>query len=113
MSALDTSFLRHIERCKVLVPAVGYAGTDGRDAVDDYKNLLSELGLYDPGLLDRPRMVVGNKMDEAVAEENLKKFKRRILQDASAANGSRLRRRRGQVQASHPRSQSRRRRNPE
>jgi GTP-binding protein len=34
--------------------------------------------MYDPALLDRPRLVVANKMDEAVAEENLKKFKRRI-----------------------------------
>jgi GTP-binding protein len=40
--------------------------------------LLKELELYDPGLLERPRLVVANKMDEAVAEENLKKFKRKI-----------------------------------
>jgi GTP-binding protein len=40
--------------------------------------LLNELEQYDPTLLERPRLVVGNKMDEAVAEENLKKFKRRI-----------------------------------
>jgi len=75
---LGHEFLQHIERCKVLVLLLDMAGTDGREPWDDYKNLLSELELYDPGLLDRPRMVVGNKMDEAVAEENLKKFKRRI-----------------------------------
>jgi GTP-binding protein len=75
---LGHEFLRHIERCKVLVLLLDMAGTDGREPWDDYKNLLSELELYDPGLLDRPRMVVANKMDEALAEENLKKFKRRI-----------------------------------
>jgi GTPase len=75
---LGHKFLRHIERCKVLVLLLDMAGTDGREPWDDYKNLLSELELYDPALLDRPRLVVGNKMDEAVAEENLKKFKRRI-----------------------------------
>jgi GTP-binding protein len=75
---LGHEFLRHIERCKVLVLLLDMAGTDGREPWEDYRNLLNELELYDPGLLDRPRLVVANKMDEAVAEENLKKFKRRI-----------------------------------
>jgi GTPase len=44
--------------------------------------LLAELELYDPALLDRPRLVVANKMDEPAAEENLKKFKRRIRKTA-------------------------------
>jgi GTPase len=75
---LGHSFLRHIERCKILVILLDMAGTDAREPWDDYKNLLSELELYDPALLERPRLVVANKMDEAVAEENLKKFKRRV-----------------------------------
>jgi GTPase len=75
---LGHSFLRHIERCKVLVLLLDMAGTDGREPWDDYKNLLAELELYDPALLEKPRFVVANKMDETVAEENLKKFKRRI-----------------------------------
>ncbi len=40
--------------------------------------MLSELELYDPALLEKPRLVVANKMDEAVAEENLKQFKKKI-----------------------------------
>jgi GTPase len=75
---LGHEFLRHIERCRVLVLLLDMAGTDGRAPWDDYRNLLSELGLYDPTLLERPRLVVVNKMDEPAAEENLKKFKRRI-----------------------------------
>jgi GTP-binding protein len=75
---LGHEFLRHIERCKVLVLLLDMAGTDGRAPWDDYKNLLSELELYDPALIKRPRLVVANKMDEPAAEENLKKFKRRI-----------------------------------
>lgn len=75
---LGHSFLRHIERCKILVLLLDMAGSDGREPWDDYKKLLSELELYDPTLLEKPRLVVANKMDEAVAEENLKKFKRRI-----------------------------------
>lgn len=75
---LGHEFLRHIERCKVLVLLLDMAGTDGREPWEDYKNLLNELELYDPTLLEKPRLVVANKMDEAVAEENLKKFKRRF-----------------------------------
>jgi GTPase len=75
---LGHEFLRHIERCQVLVLLLDMAGTDGRAPWDDYKNLLSELQLYDPALLVRPRLVLANKMDEAAAAENLKKFKRRI-----------------------------------
>ncbi len=75
---LGHSFLRHIQRCKILVVLVDMAGTDNRAPWDDYKNLLNELELYDPALVKRPRFVIANKMDEAVAEENLKKFKRRV-----------------------------------
>ena len=75
---LGHEFLRHIERCQVLVLVLDMAGTDGRAPWDDYGNLLKELELYDPGLLEKPRLVVANKMDETVAEANLKSFKRRI-----------------------------------
>ncbi len=75
---LGHAFLRHISRCKVLVILIDMAGTDARQPWDDYKSLLEELGWYDPALLERPRLVVANKMDEAVAEANLKKFKRRV-----------------------------------
>jgi GTP-binding protein len=75
---LGHAFLRHIERCKILVLLLDMAGTDGRSPWDDYKQLLQELDLYDPTLLDKPRYVVANKMDEPVAESNLKTFKRKI-----------------------------------
>jgi GTP-binding protein len=75
---LGHKFLRHIERCKVLVVLLDMAGTDGREPWDDYRQLLRELELYDPALLARPRLVVANKMDEPAAEANLKAFKRRI-----------------------------------
>jgi len=74
---LGHAFLRHITRCKILVILLDMAGTDGREPWSDYQQLLRELELYDPGLLDKPRLVVANKMDEPVAEANLKKFKRR------------------------------------
>jgi GTPase len=75
---LGHAFLRHIERCKILVLLLDMAGTDNRAPWDDYKSLLRELELYDPTLLDKPRLVVANKMDETVAEKNLKQFKARV-----------------------------------
>jgi GTP-binding protein len=75
---LGHEFLRHIERCKILVLLIDMAGTDNRKPWDDYKQLLKELELYDPGLLDRPRYVVANKMDEPAAEKYLKQFKTKV-----------------------------------
>ena len=75
---LGHKFLRHIRRCTILVLLLDMAGTDNRAPWDDYKQLLKELELYDPAMLEKPRYIVANKMDEAAAEENLKQFKRRI-----------------------------------
>ncbi len=75
---LGHAFLRHIRRCRVLVILLDMAGTEGRKPWDDYRKLLRELELYHASLLDRPRLVVANKMDEAVASDNLKEFKKRI-----------------------------------
>jgi GTP-binding protein len=75
---LGHEFLRHVERCKVLVLLLDMAGVDGRLPWDDYTKLLMELELYDPTLLEKPRLVVANKMDEPAAETNLKTFKRKI-----------------------------------
>lgn len=75
---LGHAFLRHIRRCKILVLLLDMAGTDNRNPWEDYKSLLHELELYDPVLLERPRLVVANKMDEPAAEANLKQFKKKI-----------------------------------
>ena len=75
---LGHEFLRHIERCKIIVLLLDMAGTDGREPWDDYKKLLKELELYDPALLEKERFVVANKMDEAAAEKNLKQFKKKV-----------------------------------
>jgi GTP-binding protein len=79
---LGHRFLRHIERCALLLIIVDMAGTDGRDPRDDYRHLLGELKLYDPELLKKPRLVAANKMDVPAAAANLAKFKRRHRVDA-------------------------------
>lgn len=75
---LGHAFLRHIERCKVLVLLIDMAGTDDRKPWDDHQKLLRELELYDPALLQRKRLVVANKMDEPAAAKNLRSFKRHV-----------------------------------
>ena len=75
---LGHAFLRHIERCKIIILLIDMAGTDNREPWEDYRQLLKELELYDTGLLDKPRFIVANKMDEPQAEANLKVFKRKI-----------------------------------
>ena len=75
---LGHEFLRHIERCKILVLLLDMAGTDGRTPWDDYRQLLKELKLYNPTMLDKPRLVVANKMDEPAANANLKVFKQKV-----------------------------------
>ena len=74
---LGHRFLRHIERCALLLFLIDMAGTDARDPRDDYKHLLRELELYDPALLKKPRLVVANKMDRPEAKALLAAFKRR------------------------------------
>ena len=71
---LGHRFLRHIERCRLLMLIIDMAGTDGRDPADDYLKLREELRLYNQELAEKVRLFVGNKMDEPVAEENLREF---------------------------------------
>ena len=78
---LGHRFLKHIERCSLLMFLIDMAGVDGRDPRDDYATLLSELKLYDKALLEKPRLVVANKIDLESAAANLAKFRRRYKVD--------------------------------
>ena len=78
---LGHQFLRHIERCRVIVHVVDMGATEGRDPYDDYVAINKELGEYKYRLLERPQIVVANKMDEENAEENLKAFKEKVGED--------------------------------
>ena len=71
---LGHQFLRHIERCRLLLIVIDMAAEDGRRPADDYRQLIKELELYDPDFLTKPRLVAANKMDEADAKENLVEF---------------------------------------
>ena len=75
---LGHEFLRHITRCRVLVFVIDGAGSEGRNPVEDLKNLRREIDLYNPTLSSRPWIVVANKMDLPGAKENLKAMQERL-----------------------------------
>jgi len=60
---LGIRFLKHIERTKLLVHLIDVSPATGRDPVEDYAVVTRELRAYDPVLLDRPKIIVANKID--------------------------------------------------
>jgi len=70
---LGLNFLRHIERCRVILHVVDMASH--RDPVYAYQSILNELQAYGEDLIEKPTLIVASKMDEPSAEENLKKLK--------------------------------------
>lgn len=78
---LGFEFLRHIERCRVIVHVIDMASTEGRDPFQDYLTIRKELASYNPALLKRPQIIVANKMDEDQAELFLEEFKNKLQED--------------------------------
>ena len=77
-AGLGLQFLRHIERCKVIVHVIDMGAVDGRDPYQDYCIINNELKEYKMNLSKRPMIIVANKMDVEGAEENLRKFKEKV-----------------------------------
>ncbi len=73
-AGLGHDFLRHIDRCRLLVHVVDVSGSEARDPIEDFNSINSELKLYSEELASRPMIVVGNKCDIA-DEESIRRFK--------------------------------------
>jgi Obg family GTPase CgtA len=71
-TGLGHDFLRHIERNRMLLFILDAAQTEGRNVLEDFATLRSELGYYNPQLLDRPYLIVANKLDIPEAQKNFK-----------------------------------------
>ncbi len=78
---LGHQFLRHIERTRVILHVIDMSGSEGRDPYDDYVTIKNELGQYNYRLLDRPAIIIANKMDLPNSEENLEIFKSKLEDD--------------------------------
>ncbi|MBQ0064807.1 MAG: GTPase ObgE [Firmicutes bacterium] len=72
---LGHQFLKHIERCRVIIHVLDMGANDGRDPLEDYEIINEELRSYHLRLMERPQIVIANKMDLEAAEENLARFK--------------------------------------
>ena len=66
---LGHQFLRHVERCRLLVHVVDVAGSEGRDPKEDFAVINRELERFNPDLAQRPMLVAGNKCDLATEEQ--------------------------------------------
>lgn len=62
-AGLGFRFLKHIERTKVLIHVVDVSGSEGRDPLEDFEKINSELEAYNPRLLKKPQIVAANKID--------------------------------------------------
>lgn len=74
---LGHEFLRHVERCRMLVHIVDVAGSEGRDPIEDFEKINAELERFNPELAKCPQIVAGNKIDLAT-DEQLKNFREYI-----------------------------------
>jgi GTP-binding protein len=74
-AGLGHDFLRHIDRCRLLIHVVDVSGSEGRDPVEDFKTINAELEQYSPELATRPQLVAANKTDIAEDPALLEKFR--------------------------------------
>jgi len=80
---LGYEFLRHIERTKLLLFVLDSSGIDGRNPCDDYRVLRAELTKYNPEMLERPYLVILNKIDTDEAEAHCKEFHKEFPMDST------------------------------
>ncbi|MBR5470941.1 MAG: GTPase ObgE [Oscillibacter sp.] len=77
-AGLGHDFLRHIDRCRLLVHVVDVSGSEGRDPVEDFDTINEELQQYSPELATRPQIVCANKMDIMEDPENLERLRQHV-----------------------------------
>ncbi|MDO4742591.1 MAG: GTPase ObgE [bacterium] len=66
---LGHEFLRHVERCRLLIHVIDASGSEGRDPIEDFQKINKELEKFSPELLNRTQIVVANKCDIATKEQ--------------------------------------------
>ena len=90
---LGHKFLKHIERTKIIAHIIDMSGIEGRNPYDDYLTIRRELEEFSPKLLNKPEVIIANKMDIDGAGKNLEEFKKKItlpIYEISAINNDGL-----------------------
>ncbi len=78
---LGDKFLRHAERTRIIVHVIDMSGISGRNPYEDYVTINNELKSFNAKFMEKPQIIVANKMDMPIAQENLKKFKEKVSED--------------------------------
>ena len=73
---LGDKFLRHAMRTKVIAHVIDMGAFEGRDPIQDYESIYTELKNFDERLINKPSIIIANKMDIEGAKENLEKFRK-------------------------------------
>mgnify|MGYP002704591106 CR=1 FL=1 len=87
---LGDKFLKHIERTRVIAHIIDMSAFEGRDPYEDYLTINKELEDFNKKIIDKPQIIIANKMDMSTSKENLKKFKEKVnveVFEMSAMNG--------------------------
>ena len=77
-AGLGHDFLRHVDRCRLLIHVVDVSGSEGRDPVEDFEAITAELAQWSPDLPSRPTVVAGNKADIAQDRTGLEALKAHV-----------------------------------
>ena len=90
---LGDKFLRHIERTRVIAHVIDMSGSEMRDPYEDYILINKELKEFNEKLIEKPQIIIANKMDIPGAKENLEEFKKKVdveIYEISAATNQGL-----------------------
>ena len=75
---LGDKFLKHIERTRVIAHVIDMSGIEGRSPYEDYVKIRKELNDFNPKILEKPEIIIANKMDMPSSEKNLEEFKKKV-----------------------------------
>lgn len=75
---LGHKFLKHIERTKIIAHVIDMSGSEGREPYDDYVTIRDELEKFSKKLINKPEIILANKMDVEGAKEHLEEFKKKV-----------------------------------
>ena len=75
---LGDRFLKHIERTRGLAHVIDMSGSEGRNPYEDYLTIRKELENFSPKLIQKPEIIIANKMDIESSKKNLEEFKQKV-----------------------------------
>ena len=75
---LGHKFLKHIERTKIIAHIIDMSGIEGRNPYEDYLTIRKELENFSPKLIQKPEIIIANKMEIESSKKNLEEFKQKV-----------------------------------